>query len=299
MVLGLSGLASLISPFGVKGFLYPFNIFKEYGYQIVENKSVWFLEEWGFNNPNIRLFEICLGILILSFILLLIRNRKKFSFIYTTLAVVWGTLGFLAIRNFTLFGFFALLIIGYNLRWSKLKVKKWPFGLIIFLSIVILAVSFSVYKAKLPLQEYRFGFGLIEGNNRSMEFFKELNLQGPIFNNYDLGGYLIFHLYPDEKVFTDNRPEAYSVSHFQEEYIPAQLNNETWQNLSSVYNFNTIYFSHRDYTNWGQNFLIERVKDENWVVTYVDPFVIIFLKRNEINQPLIDQFEIPNSVFGL
>ena len=299
LILGLTGLASLINPFGFKGLIYPFNIFKEYGYRIVENQSVWFLENWGFNSPNLRLFEICLGILILSFILLLIRNRKRFSFIYFVLAIVWGTLGFLAIRNFTMFGFFALVIIGYNLRWSRLKIKKIPIFLVIFLSLVVLLISFSVYKQKLPLQSYRFGFGLMEYNNQSVEFFRELDLQGPIFNNYDLGGYLIYHFYPQKKVFTDNRPEAYSLEHFQDIYIPVQTDDNVWQELNNQYNFNLIYFSHRDYTNWGQQFLITRVQDDQWVPVYVDPYVIIFLKRNQLNNPIIEQYQIPNSVFGL
>ena len=299
LILGLTGLISLINPFGYKGLLYPFNIFKEYGYQIVENKSVWFLENWGFNNPDLRLFEICLGLLILSFIILLIRNRKRFSFIYTTLAIVWGFLGFMAIRNFTMFGFFALLIIGYNLRWSRLRLKKISLFLIIFLSLIILLISFSVYKNKLPLNEYVFGFGLMENNNRSVEFFNELNLQGPIFNNYDLGAYLIFYLFPEHRVFTDNRPEAYSISHFQDIYIPVQQDNLAWQNLDKVYNFNTIYFSHRDYTPWGQNFLIERVKDDDWVVIYFDLFNIIFIKNNQSNQEIIKKYQIPKSVFGI
>ena len=299
VILVLTSLVSLINPFGFKGLLYPFNILKEYGYQIVENKSVLFLENWGFINPNLRLFEICLGILILSFVLLLIRNRKRFSFIYFTLAIVWGFLGFWAIRNFTMFGFFALIIIGYNLRWSRLKIKKMSFSLCIFLALVILLISFSVYKEKLPLQKYRFGFGLMENNNRSVEIFKEFNFQGPIFNNYDLGGYLIYHFYPEEKVFTDNRPEAYSIKHFQEIYIPAQTDDSVWQEQNRIYNFNLIYFSHRDYTPWGQQFLISRVQDDNWAVVYYDSYVIIFLKRNDINKSIIDQYEIPKSIFGI
>jgi len=63
-----------------------------------------------------------------------------------------------------------------------------------------------------------FGFGLVQGNNQSAQFFIDNNIKGPLFNNYDIGGYLIYHFYPQEKVFTDNRPEAYSVSFF-EKYI--------------------------------------------------------------------------------
>ncbi len=299
IVLILTGLVSLLNPFFIKGLIYPFNIFKSYGYRIVENQSVWFLENWGFNSPNLKLFEICLAILIISFIVLLIRNRKRFSFVYFTLAIVWSFLGLLAIRNFTLFGFFALIIIVYNLRYSKLQIKKISLSLIILLSLAIFLISFFVYYQKLPLQEYRFGFGLMENNNQSMDFFREHNLQGRIFNNYDIGGYLIYHLFPERNVFTDNRPEAYSIYHFQDIYIPAQTNNTIWQEQDNIYDFNIIYFSHRDYTQWGQQFLIERVKDNNWAVVYYDPFAIIFLKRNDINKLIIDKYEIPKEIFGI
>ena len=295
----LTSLATLVSPFGLKGLLYPFNIFKEYGYQIVENKSVWFLENWGFKSPNLALFEICLAILVISFIILLIRRHRNFSFIYFTLALVWGGLGWLAIRNFTIFGFFALLIIAFNIKQSGFKLKKIYISETIFISLTILLISFFIYSPKLPLGQARFGFSLMPNNNESAQFFKDHNLQGPIFDNYDIGGYLIYHFYPQEKVFIDNRPEAYSISHFQDIYIPAQTDNLVWQELNQEYNFNLIFFSHRDYTNWGQQFLIARVQDPDWAVVYFDSYAIIFLKKNQLNQPVIEKYQIPKEVFGI
>ena len=40
-----------------------------------------------------------------------------------------------------------------------------------------------------------FGFNLEKNINSSAEFFKNTKISGPIFNNYDIGGYLIYHLY--------------------------------------------------------------------------------------------------------
>jgi len=299
LALVLTGIATLVSPFGIKGLLYPFNIFRNYGYQIVENKSVWFLENWGFNNPNLLLFEICLGLLILSFVIPLIKKPRRFSLIYFTLALVWGVLGFLAIRNFTMFGFFALPIIAFNIKKSGLRLKKIPLRVIVFVSLAILGISFFIYYPKLPLEQARFGFGLMPGSNQSAQFFKDQNIKGPVFNNYDIGGYCIYHFYPEQLVFTDNRPEAYSVEHFQDIYIPAQQGDEAWQNLDKEYNFNVIFFSHRDYTPWGQEFLISRVNDPDWAVIYFDSYAIIFLKRNQLNQPLINQYEVPSNFFGV
>ena len=44
-VLLLSILASFLNPAGIKGIFYPFLIFGNYGYRVLENQSVWFLDK--------------------------------------------------------------------------------------------------------------------------------------------------------------------------------------------------------------------------------------------------------------
>lgn len=301
-ILVLSGIVCLINPFFIKGFLSPFNIFQNYGYRIVENQSVFFLQRLGIiNNPNLILYEIVFAILCLTFVLIFFLRRKKISFIYFCLAVVWSVLGWWAIRNFTLFGLFVLPILSYNFYNSlgrRIKLRSFNSKIFFaFISLVLLLILFANYDQKLPLNKNLIGLGLVKENNYSAQFFKENNIKGPIFNNYDIGGYLIYHLHPQEKVFTDNRPEAYSVDFFEKIYIPAQQNNSIWQKQMDKYNFNSIFFSHRDYTPWGQSFLIERVNDPQWAVVFVDSFSIIFLKRNSLNQELIKKYEIPKENF--
>jgi len=130
-------------------------------------------------------------------------------------------------------------------------------------------------------------------------FFKENNLQGPIFNNYDIGGYLIFNLFPQEKVFVDNRPEIYSSEFFQEDYIPMQENYDIWLTKSKEYGINTIIFYRHNAIPWGQQFLITRIDDVSWAPVFVDDRVIIFLKRNLLNKEVIQEYEIPRKIFSI
>jgi len=58
---------------------------------------------------------------------------------------------------------------------------------------------------------------------------------------------LIFNLYP-EKVFVDNRPEAYTADFAQNVYIAAQEDPVVFAKLDSRYHFNAIVYSHRDFT---------------------------------------------------
>ncbi|MFH1671539.1 MAG: hypothetical protein ABH889_02070 [Candidatus Portnoybacteria bacterium] len=88
LTMGLTALATLLNPFFIKGLLYPFNIFRNYGYRIVENQSVWFLEKLGvIGNPNLNLFKIAFAVLVLSFVFTWIK--KKFNLIYLILAIVF------------------------------------------------------------------------------------------------------------------------------------------------------------------------------------------------------------------
>jgi len=299
-------LASIIAvcflnPSGIKTIIYPLNIFKNYGYKIVENQSVWFLDKLGIiNNPNLFLYKIAFAALLLSFVALLIFNRKRFSIILFGLSLTFSVLAWLALRNFTIFGLFALPAITYNIKHStqKLKLDKE----VISAGIIVLTITlfiFGIANNYSRLTNRNFGAGLVPQNNVSAEFFMKENIKGPIFNNYDIGSYLIFHLFPKEKVFVDNRPETYPVSFFENVYIPMQQNNNIWEQIMEEHDFNVIFFAWHDATPWGQKFLIERVSDPDWAPVFADNYAIIFLKRNNQNQPIIEKYEIPKSNFSI
>lgn len=301
--------AALVNPSGLRGIFDPLTIFQNYGYRLLENQSVWFLEKLGFIiNPNFLLFKIVFLVLILSFLAVLKIDRRKISLVNLCLALGFGLAGFLAIRNFTIFGFFSLPLIAANLKVIKegnffperirLDFLSLSFrSLLVILGstmVVLLIFNHSPRIAVPPL-----GLEVLAGNSSAADFFQEQNLRGPIFNNYDIGGYLIFYLFSQERVFVDNRPEAYSADFFQKIYIPLQEDENKWKEGEEKYGFNAIFFSPRDATPWGQEFLVKRIKDPSWAVVYFDSYGIIFIKRNELNQNVIGQYEIPKEVLGV
>jgi len=78
-----------------------------------------------------------------------------------------------------------------------------------------------------------------------------------------------------------------------------QENDELWKKYSKSYNFNSVFFYLRDATPWGQNFLIQRVKDPTWIPVYADQSSIIFLKDNETNLEVIKKYRLPDSYFNI
>ncbi|MDD5489573.1 MAG: hypothetical protein PHP25_02760 [Candidatus Moranbacteria bacterium] len=281
-MLFLVSLASLVNPFGLEGLLYPLKIFKNYGYTIVENKSVSFVENYGVMNPNFALIKAVLILTVLSFVLLLFVNRKKIFLAHLIFAVFFGVMGWVAIRNFTLLGFFALPVLAYNCHavFGQKEGEK-NFAKengIAILYITVAAIGLWCNFKYVSAHWEKMGIGLEPGVAKSAEFFQKENIRGPIFNNYDIGGYLIFFLPEGEKVFVDNRPEAYPDAFFSQVYKPMQENADIFKKVDQEYNFNTVFFYSHDITPWGMNFLKIIQENPEWAKVFGDDYAVIYKK---------------------
>ncbi len=311
-------LAGLINPFGYKLLIYPAQIFKNYGYLIVENQSIRFLERLNFvQGQHFLLFKLAVAGVIISFIGVAIRWWRKIDITMLVLVIITAFMAYLGIRNFPSFAFFALPAAAGNLYLIKPQNlhRAYKYSLSVILIFIVIICAQSQYQTFMEIRPV-LGFGVLPGVNQSADFYKANNLKGPIFNNYDVGGYLIYHLYQknhpllaspikgeeggtDTKLFVDNRPEAYTTDFFENSYKLPQTDSQKWQELDNRYNFNSIFFSHRDYTPWGQAFLISRIQDPTWAPVFVDTYNIIFVKRNPQNADLIKKYELPKSMFGI
>ena len=95
-----SVLLGLVNPFGYKMFLYPFLIFENYGYKIVENQSIHFLENLGFGaGEPFMLYKIAAAAVLVSVATLIYKKVKiPLSIIIPTVAT--GVLAYLGIDTF-------------------------------------------------------------------------------------------------------------------------------------------------------------------------------------------------------
>jgi len=296
VILLLVFLAALANPFNFEGLFYPLKIFKNYGYTIVENKPINFVENYGIVNSNFTLVKIVLALVFSSFVLLFLIDRGKISLPCFIFSVFFGVLGWMAIRNFTLLGFFTLPVLAYNFH-SILGQKEGEKNLakekgIAILYIILVVVGSWGNFEYLSTRWEKKGIGLAPEITKAAEFFQKESIEGPIFNNYDLGGYLIFFLFPQEKVFVDNRPEAYPDSFFSEVYKPMQEKADVFKKVDQQYNFNVVFFYRNDITPWGMNFLKVIREDPEWAPVYEDDYALIYLKRNEANMGLINKYKM-------
>ena len=321
----LVAVACLFNPAGIKGALMPLAIFKEYGYRLAENQTVFFMQKRFGHDPKYAYFEFLAVLSVIGLVLFCLRRRWRAHLAEILVLLFFIILGLKTVRSMASFAFVFIplmsLFLYEAISFFSDKVRR-NVG-VCLLAVALSLVGIGVISAKSYFspcahlgqfvlmnggepKDENFLYltrhpevwsGLVPGIDDSAKFFKANNIQGPMFNNYDIGGYLIFHLFPAVKVFVDNRPEVYSVEFFKDVYVPMQENNDIWRKVDSQYGFNVIYFYRHDLTPWGQNFLVNRIQDPQWAPVFVDTFTIIFLKRNQQNKPIIDAFELPRSMF--
>jgi len=295
-----SALVTLVNPLGLKGALYPLRIFEKYGYTVFENQSVVFMLQYA-NYPAVPYYIAGVVILVASMFLVarrIARREEVLAVSNHALAVTFGCLAFFMVRNFTAFAYFgfalAAMNLGSSLRWRPQTLEGYYKSALAFVAV------FGLTFASPSFWQGRggFGLGLDRDTLSAANFLIEEGIEGPIFNNYDTGSYLIHALFPGQRVFVDNRPEAYPVEFFEQEYIPMQEDGEAWKRALVKYDFNAIVFNHTDTTSWGQEFLIARVNDPEWAPVFVGREMIILLRNVAKNRGTIERYPVPREMFG-
>jgi hypothetical protein len=286
--------ASFITPFGYKSVLEPFLILQGFGYQLAENQTLFFMiKRFGTLRYWHSLVVAILGLGASAYLIW----RHYFKYLFAVILLASFSVFALMMNRFVPTA--GLMMIAFG-SWivSELLNKNQVLekSLTPFLTVFLL-LTFISTKSYLSPFHGNFGVGLLPSVENSAQFFRQQNLSGPIFNNYDLGGYLIHELFPSQRVYVDNRPEAYSEEFFAQ-YIAAQEDEVVWQQLDWEYNFETIFFYRHDLTPWAQLFLISKIQNASqWVPVYVDDYALILVKDNQQNQQIIADFELPPETF--
>lgn len=293
IVFVLCCLVTLINPNGLVGAFYPLNVFSNYGYSIQENQSLLFLYNYGMWLPWFTAFTIG-SVLLLILALCLHRKTTLIDWLLILLGICTA---FSAVRNFPLFVFITFIPFVKLFQEFLSKVRKQFEKKVSFIAPteILFCLMLSMLFLYLAGTTYGFGFGVKPGAEHALDFFIRNNIKGPIFNNFDMGSYLDYRLYPKERVFVDERPEAYPKDFFQKEYIPMQQGEEVFKKEDKKYHFNSIVFAHTDQTPWAYTFLKTILKNSDWKLIYLDDVVVILVKNIPVNQAVIQKHTLSES----
>lgn len=297
VMIGLCALlGTLITPFGYKLLFLPFTIMDHYEYPLAENQPIHLLRDRGWFEVLSYPFFALQGLWVISVAANMWIQGRKFFSVQQIAAVITGAFVTLfawkMVRNVAMFSFLSMILIAWFMgpllsRIKAIYAKRMGYAL---QGIAAMYLVFAI----LPHAYDRFGLGLSPRSLDSVRFFKEHHLKGPIFNNYDIGGALIGELFPDERVYVDNRPEAFPGQFFTDRYIPLHTDPKIWEQEKSRYGFNVIWIAWNELTGWGKEFRLARLKDPEWAPVYADPVALIMVRRTKEHEELIKKYEIRN-----
>jgi hypothetical protein len=297
---------NLINPYGFKIFtlfetyLVSFHSFLSNAPKIISPVTI---QEWlpTFSTAAVKyyhtFFPFYLALMILGFFSFFL-NVRRFSFHLFFVFSGFFLLSIFAIRNVSVFSLISTTITAHNVLefgssfdWKKYHRKhaKSLLLLIFFIPFLILLL-FSVFdvfsnryyiRHHLPMEtnfgvsRYPFPFG-------AAEFLKKEAIEGHFYNNFESGGFLIWSLYPEHKVFTDGR---YIDPEFSRVNLEASQNLRKWEELVTQYDVECALLK---FPSQDTSHLITALShSDRWKIVYLDWNSIIFLKDSARNQKII------------
>lgn len=294
-------LASLINPNTYKVIPFLFELESgSYKGMIIEAMSPVALIRAGFYEPQ---FMIYFFLLALGFLLLLLHLSK---FDLTDAALFTG-FAFMSLYASRLIPFFVPLALLLTARYApgilrrplqnKLFVKMKAMGekaalpatIILSVALVILINNADLFKNGIRANKYPQG---------AANFLKAHRISGNMFNPYVWGGYLIWELYPDYRVFLDGRGLIGEVF-FQEvrilEASPKKFEGiPEWKAMLNAYNVDFILtFSVGNFTGRLVPLIPALLNDPEWHLVFMDNISLIFVKQSPANEELIQRFGMP------
>ncbi len=172
-----------------------------------------FIDEWTplAENPYAFIFySTVLVIIFIIFLVTLIKNKLLKQALWVLPILLLPLTAYTASRNVFL-GYITLTLM---LGWSLAKLQNIKINLAfksIFFIVILILTWYGILlipQKKAPVRLY---FPV-----KAAAFINTYDLKGNIFNEYGVGGYLLYHLYPEHKVFIDGRTDLYMCCELEE-----------------------------------------------------------------------------------
>jgi tetratricopeptide (TPR) repeat protein len=208
--------------------------------------------------------------------LIRIDNLKKVEHV-----VIFALLSYMAFKHIRFCADFAIVttpMIINNLAQLRWRVRRWKWAF--FLPLVIL-ILFSANNVRELISQKRLGLGIWTNYpEMTVNFLKEHNVQGNIFNDYGYGGYLIWNLWPDIPVFIDGRTPTIYDQDFLWLYSIGQQRKEVWEKVAERYGIDIVLIN--DYRESGYFvFSYWLDENENWMLVAFDDVSSLYLKKEK------------------
>jgi hypothetical protein len=292
LVCAASVLAACVNPFGVHAFLFPFRVVSEtylmdhiqeflspnfhefipYRYLLL-----FLIGILGISKAELTATELMLVLLFTSMSLYSARHIPLCSIVYTPVLSKYGD----------------ILMQKYKGRGSRLlqqrsrayeEIDASAKGYAI--PLVVLVVFAALVTGRLPVR-----FMEKTAPKVAIDFLRANPIRGNMFNNDEIGDYVIYWLYPRYKVFVDGRLDMYGEP-ILKEYFKVAAIEQGWKDVLDKYDINYVFY----YTD---SVLVRHLlTDAGWRQIYADNVASIFLRNTPENAETIARYAPGRTVPG-
>ena len=265
-----------LNPNGFRMFSYPYET-------LTSTSMAAFIQEW--HSPDFhQITYLPLAVLLLSTFaaMALSPARARPGEIFLVLITALGALR--SARHIPIFSLFAAPVLAKHL-WAIAKERGWdklltgaetrPTGIKLLINVVLLLAPLAlgvsrIWHFAVHAREYE----AIRNPVAAVEFLESRHLPGPIYNRYGWGGYLIYKLYPEYRVYIDGRADVYGDAFFTEA-MQAYDGLANWREPLDRYGVQTIIID----PDVALSSLLR--SDNQWSKVYEDGQAIIFRRTSK------------------
>lgn len=217
----LSYVTLLLNPYGIKLLISIVKDFTDVQFMRQAMSLAAYQPIFRFDHPaKYILVGICISYVIAG--IYVWRKRGYFNpafwiiniiFMYVSFRYGRTSYYYAPIWYFSFFYFLSKMLPDYSVK-KKVSLPAVKIGQRLAPLLMVFTIVFSaniIHGAIYYPQQYRcFGFGISEYlPDKLADFLLQYKLEGPMYNSYEIGGFLLWKLYPDYKVFIDPRHAPY------------------------------------------------------------------------------------------
>jgi hypothetical protein len=291
----ISLLAALINPYGYRILPIPFSIASNSYLQEA-------ITEW--QSPSFHIvYFVPFELALLLLIVVLGRSSKRATFTEAGMILFWTHAALYSARHIPIFVVVLAFLIGSWLTVNKEPEQRVPailkkyrnfsdklgkmnrvFNRHIFAILALLFVLGLTYaKSFGPFQSFQVHFNSRNLPVQAAAFIKDVGLLGNMFNPSVFGGYLIYALSPDYKVFVDGRADMYGET-FMKEYAKVEEFKPEWRGILDHYEVNWVI----GHTQSALATLLDAAED--WRLIYSDETASVFIRDVSVNESVIRRY---------
>jgi len=291
-------VASLANPFGIRAVLFPVEVVRNAPF--MTSTIEWFPP--NFHHPSFRPLEMMLLLLFPAFA----WGRGRLSVADVALVLVFANLALTSVRHVPLFAVVAAPPLAAALQatmagwrridWAHVRdaVRRRlpslapaltaPAAPAVAATVLLVTALSAHWAAMAGLPTNPLQLDLNEGRypGRTMAFIRDNQLPPQLFSVYAWGGYELWRLYPEYRMFMDGRTHVYGAEVLKD-FLDVVNVSPRWQGVLDKWQVQTILALRGSP-------LTETLKAQGgWRLVFTEREAVVFVRETDANRPLLER----------